>query len=36
MGWAIVWRDESTTVYVQREDAELLPPEGRTPRGAAP
>ncbi len=31
MGWAIVWRDESTTVYVQREEAALLPPEGRTP-----
>jgi hypothetical protein len=26
MGWAIVWRDESTTVYVPREDAVLLPP----------
>ena len=33
MGWAIVWRDESTTVYVQREDAVLLP-EGRTPPSA--
>ena len=30
MGWAIVWRDESTTVYVAREEAVLLPPEGRT------
>ena len=31
MGWAIVWRSASTTVYVPREDALLLPPEGRTP-----
>ena len=31
MGWAIVWRDESTTVYVQREEALLLPPDGPTP-----
>ncbi len=31
MGWAVVWRDESTTVYVQREEAVLLPPEGQTP-----
>jgi hypothetical protein len=36
MGWAIVWRGESTTVYVQREDAVLLPPEDRTPPSAAP
>jgi hypothetical protein len=31
MGWAIVWRDESMTVCVPREDVVLLPPEGRTP-----
>ena len=31
MGWAVVWRDESTTVYVAREEATLLPPEARTP-----
>jgi len=36
MGWAIVWRSESTTVYVPREDVVLLPPEGRTPPSAAP
>ena len=30
LGWAIVWRSE-TTVYVPRGDAVLLPPEGRTP-----
>jgi hypothetical protein len=27
MGWAIVWRSASTTVYVPRDDALLLPPE---------
>lgn len=26
MGWSIVWRDESTTVYVPHDDAVLLPP----------
>ncbi|MGH7348040.1 MAG: hypothetical protein ACREMQ_11470 [Longimicrobiales bacterium] len=31
MGWAIVWRSASTTVYVPREDALLSPPEGRAP-----
>jgi len=31
LGWAIVWRSETTTVYVPRGDAVLLPPEGRTP-----
>src|SRR5262245_35870554 len=31
LGWAIVWRSETTTVYVPRDDAVLLPPEGRTP-----
>jgi hypothetical protein len=31
MGWAIVWRDESMTVCVPREDVVLLPPEDRTP-----
>lgn len=31
MGWAIVWRDESTTVCVPREEVVLSPPEGRTP-----
>ena len=31
MGWAVVWRDESTTVYVAREEASLLPPEAHTP-----
>ena len=35
MGWAIVWRDESTTVYVDREEAMLLPPEGHTPPAGA-
>jgi len=35
MGWAIVWRDESTTVYVDREEATLLPPEGHTPPDGA-
>ena len=36
MGWAIVWRSESTTVYVPRDDALLLPPEGPTPPPARP
>ncbi len=36
MGWAIVWRSESATVYVPREDAVLLPPEERTPPPTAP
>jgi hypothetical protein len=36
MGWAIVWRDESTTVYMAREEAVLLPPEGRTPPTKTP
>ena len=31
LGWAIVWRSETTTVYVPRGDAVLLPPKGRTP-----
>src|SRR5262249_40618258 len=35
MGWAIVWRSESTTVYVPRGDALLLPPEPSTPPSAA-
>jgi hypothetical protein len=34
MGWAIVWRDESTTVCVPREDAVLLPPARRSPPAA--
>jgi hypothetical protein len=36
MGWAIVWRSESTTVYVPREDAVLLPPERPAPPSSAP
>jgi len=36
LGWAIVWRSATTTVYVPRSDAVLLPPEGRTPPAAAP
>jgi hypothetical protein len=36
MGWAIVWRDESMTVCVPREDVVLLPPEGRTPPTPTP
>jgi len=36
MGWAIVWRSESTTVYVPRADALLLPPEPHTPPSATP
>jgi len=36
MGWAIVWRTESTTVYVPREDAVLLPPERPAPPSPAP
>ena len=36
LGWAIVWRSDTTTVYVTRGDAVLLPPEGRTPPAAAP
>jgi len=36
MGWAIVWRDESMTVCVPREDVVLLPPEGRTPPTTPP
>lgn len=36
MGWAIVWRSDTTTVYVPREDAVLLPPQGRTPPPSAP
>jgi len=35
MGWAIVWRDESTTVYVDRDEAMLLPPEGHMPPAGA-
>jgi hypothetical protein len=35
MGWAIVWRDESTTVYVDREEVMLLPPEGHAPAAGA-
>ena len=31
LGWAIVWRSETTTVYIPHGDAVLLPPEGRTP-----
>ena len=26
MGWAIVWRDEATTVCVPREEAAMAPP----------
>ncbi len=26
MGWAIVWRDEATTVCVPREEATMAPP----------
>jgi hypothetical protein len=36
MGWAIVWRSSSTTVYVPRGDAVLLPPEPHTPPSDAP
>ena len=36
LGWAIVWRSSSTTVYVPRGDALLLPPEPDTPPSAAP
>ena len=36
MGWAIVWRDESMTVCVPREDVVLLPPEGPTPPTPTP
>jgi hypothetical protein len=36
MGWAIVWRDESMTVCVPREDVVLLPPEDRTPPTTPP
>jgi hypothetical protein len=36
MGWAIVWRDESMTVCVPREDVVFLPPEGRTPPTTPP
>lgn len=36
MGWAIVWRSSSTTVYVPRGDALLLPPEPHTPPSDAP
>ena len=35
MGWAIVWRDESTTVYVEREEVMLPPPEDTPPAGAS-
>jgi len=31
LGWAIIWRDEGKTVYVERQDAVLLPPEGTLP-----
>lgn len=36
MGWAIVWRDDSVTVCVPRDDAVLLPPEYGTPPAPAP
>ena len=31
MGWAIVWRDQSTTVCVPRDEAMLVPPKGASP-----
>jgi hypothetical protein len=31
MGWAIVWRDQSTTVCVPRDEAVLVPPKGASP-----
>ena len=36
MGWAIVWRDESTTVCVPRDEAVLVPPKGAAPPSPAP
>jgi hypothetical protein len=29
MGWAIIWRHKGTTVYVQRDEAVVDPPQGR-------
>ena len=36
MGWAIVWRDDSVTVCVPRDDAVLLPGELSTPPSPTP
>jgi len=36
LGWAIVWRDDGKTVYVEREDAVLLPPDSAAPGVDAP
>src|SRR5215510_15422793 len=33
MGWAIVWRDQATTVCVPRDEAMLVPPKGAAPPG---
>jgi hypothetical protein len=36
MGWAVVWRDASTTVYVAREEALVMPPDRSEPRTDSP
>jgi len=36
MGWTVVWRDASTTVYVAREEALVVPPDRSEPRTDSP
>lgn len=36
LGWAIVWRDDETTVYVEREGALELPPGSAGPEAESP